>query len=262
MVLRIGISTFADLVHSSRVGITFRHLDNTNYRKTYSEDSVLGRFWLPSGYGHELMAAVLKELMHIKSLEVQCRPIGTPRKDIQSVEDQSLYVSVGKKFGARGAWSGVVLVTSLWLQISKSFTIRSRVVLKREVAEQSCRVYRGVELGCETLKIVCSNLKKSATETYEMLKHVYGTERKIFSGIKISEKVPKCQSSGRPQTSHTAENIEKFSATVRKNMLQTTVLPHSPYSSDFAPCSFRIFLELASHLQSSRFQSSDKSIVG
>ncbi|GFV22661.1 hypothetical protein TNCV_2078511 [Trichonephila clavipes] len=55
-------------------------------------------------------------------------------------------------------------------------------------------------------------------------------------------------------------------AAVRKNMLQTTmgvktkitVLPHPPYSPDFVPCNFRIFPELACHLQGRRFQSADK----
>ncbi|GFW37373.1 uncharacterized protein TNCV_859801 [Trichonephila clavipes] len=64
------------------------------------------------------------------------------------------------------------------------------------------------------------------------------------------------------QTSHTAENIEKVSAGACKNGLQTTmrvetetiVLPHPPYSPDFTPNDFRIFLELAFRFQGRRFQ--------
>ncbi|GFT33287.1 hypothetical protein TNCV_4767661 [Trichonephila clavipes] len=49
--------------------------------------------------------------------------------------------------------------------------------------------------------------------------------------------------SGRPQTSHTAENLEKFSAVVRKNRFQTAMrgkkkkiilVSHHPYSPDLA----------------------------
>ncbi|GFU21313.1 hypothetical protein TNCV_1475961 [Trichonephila clavipes] len=54
-------------------------------------------------------------------------------------------------------------------------------------------------------------LRKSATETYEVLKQVKGRES-----------VEDDKRSGRPRTSHTTEYIENVSAAVRKNMLQTT----------------------------------------
>ena len=74
---------------------------------------------------------------------------------------------------------------------------------------------------------VCSG--KSATETYEMLKHVYGSDtlsrtqafewhRRFREG---RESVEDDERSGRPQTSRTAENIENVSAAVRQNRQQT-----------------------------------------
>ncbi|GFU90685.1 hypothetical protein TNCV_4964421 [Trichonephila clavipes] len=65
------------------------------------------------------------------------------------------------------------------------------------------------------------------------------------------ESVEDGKCSGRPQTSCTAENIEKFSVVVRKNSLQTTtvvvgmkgtVLPHPSYPLISPPKTSEYFL--------------------
>ncbi|GFX23118.1 hypothetical protein TNCV_2932821 [Trichonephila clavipes] len=72
----------------------------------------------------------------------------------------------------------------------------------------------------------------SATETDEMLEHMYSsdtlcTQMQAFQGNRRfregKERFEDAERSGRPQTSRNAENIEKFSAVVRKNRLQTTM---------------------------------------
>jgi len=44
-------------------------------------------------------------------------------------------------------------------------------------------------------------------------------------------------------------------------MQQITVLPHSPYSTDLAPCDFDLFLRLKAKLRGCRFHSPEKMIT-
>ncbi|GFT48211.1 hypothetical protein TNCV_4022971 [Trichonephila clavipes] len=75
----------------------------------------------------------------------------------------------------------------------------------------------------------CARLLKSATEAYETLKHVYGSNtlsrtqafewhRRFIIG---RESVEDDESFVYPQTSHTAKNVENVFAAVLKSRLQT-----------------------------------------
>ncbi|GFX20088.1 protein GVQW3 [Trichonephila clavipes] len=76
----------------------------------------------------------------------------------------------------------------------------------------------------------CVSLEKSATKTYEILNHVYGSNTLLRSQVfelhrRFREGRESCENdgrSGRPQIYRTAENIEKVSVAVPNKRLQTT----------------------------------------
>jgi len=71
----------------------------------------------------------------------------------------------------------------------------------------------------------CFKMQKSAKETHEMLKLVYGdaavTMKTVYKGFErfrnICESVEDEERSGRPSTSKTQENVERVSEMIRSN---------------------------------------------
>ncbi|GFW36589.1 hypothetical protein TNCV_1955891 [Trichonephila clavipes] len=155
------------------------------------------------------------------------------------------------------------LVTSSSPLPLKTHRVGQRCTLNLSRAETSSRWY-GVVVRREGASSGVVPRHLTMVQNYAV-PGIYYCERKLLSDIEVSksrECVEDGERSGRPQTSLTAENIEKLSAAVCKNRLQPmmgpTALPHYPPSPDFVPFYYRIFPELAFHLWGHRFQFADE----
>ncbi|GFV33794.1 protein GVQW3 [Trichonephila clavipes] len=102
---------------------------------------------------------------------------------------------------------------------------------------------------------ICVPSGKSATETNEMLKHVYDSDTLSRTQAfewhlcfrKGTESVEHDERSGRPQTCRTAENIEKVSEAVRNNMLKTISLIAEPVGIFEVTCQRILTKDLNTH---------------